>query len=158
MNVVVTARQKSQYSDAGFMRVIGETFDGEKSLPYLFDTILHLYRDDAGRFMADNLKDRTNKLPRGKFEVSYALIEQCLGSESLAREATPLHLATPEQINQIRHFVGVFGMKEEQVVTRLEAYGASCVAALTQENAQLIIDKFTAAAAAQAASTTPKVQ
>ena len=34
MNVIVTARQKALYSDSGFMRVIGETFDGEKSLPY----------------------------------------------------------------------------------------------------------------------------
>ena len=34
MNVIITARQKTQYADSGFMRAIGETFDGEKSLPY----------------------------------------------------------------------------------------------------------------------------
>lgn len=158
LNVVVTARLKTQYSDSGFMRAVGESFDAEKSLPYLFDSILHLYRGEGGQFMAENIKDRTNRLPRGRFEVSYELIEQSLGSEALAREAKPVALATPEQIARIRHFIGVFGMKEEQVVARLAAYGASCVAALTTENAQLIIDKFTAAAAAKAAPNTSHVQ
>lgn len=155
MNVIVTARQKALYSDAGFMRIVGETFDGEKSLPYLFDTILRLYRDDAGRFMAENIKDRTNKLPRGKFEVSYDLIEKCLGAETLTREAMPLHLAAPEQIERIRHFVAASGMKPEKLRERLAAYGANRIEDLTQENAQAIIDKFTAAAAAKAPASTP---
>jgi len=155
MNVIVTARQKALYSDAGFMRIVGETFDGEKSLPYLFDTILRLYRDDAGRFMAENIKDRTNKLPRGKFEVSYDVIERSLGAETLTREAMPLHLATPEQIERIRHFVAASGMKPERLRERLTAYGANRIEDLTQENAQAIIDKFTAATAAKAPASTP---
>lgn len=155
MNVIVTARQKALYSDAGFMRIVGETFDGEKSLPYLFDTILHLYRGDGGQFMAENIKDRTNKLPRGKFEVSYDLIEQCLGRESLTREAAPRRQATPEQIERIRHFVAASGMKEEKLRERLAAYGAARIEDLTKENAQAIIDKFTAAAAARAPASTP---
>jgi len=73
MNVVVTARQKTQYADSGFMRAIGETFDGEKSLPYLFDTIVRLYRDDKGRFFGHCMKDRSNRLPTGEFEVSAAV-------------------------------------------------------------------------------------
>ena len=32
MNVIVTARQTAQYADSGFMRVIGETFDGDRDL------------------------------------------------------------------------------------------------------------------------------
>lgn len=147
MNVIITARQKAQYSDSGFMRAIGETFDGEKSLPYLFDTILHMTRDDAGRFMAENLKDRTNKLPRGKFEVSYELIEKCLGSETLTREAAPLRLAIPEQVDSIRQFVAASGMSQETLTARLAAYGATRIEDLTEENATLIIAKLTTAAA-----------
>lgn len=155
MNVIVTARQKALYSDAGFMRIVGETFDGEKSLPYLFDTILHLYRDDNGRFMAQNLKDRSNRLPEGHFAVSYSLIEKCLGAETLTREAMPLLLASPEQFERIRHFVAASGMKQERLRERLAAYGANRIEDLTQENAQAIIDKFTAAAAAKAPASTP---
>jgi predicted XRE-type DNA-binding protein len=157
MNVILTARQKAQYSDSGFMRAIGETFDGEKSLPYLFDTILHLTRDESGRFMAENLKDRTNQLPRGKFEVSYDLIEKCLGTETLTREAAPLRIATPEQVEQIRQFITASGMKQEQVAQRLAAYGAMRIEDLTDENAQIILDKFaTAAAGKTPAATTIK--
>lgn len=154
MNVIITARQKAQYSDSGFMRAIGETFDGEKSLPYLFDTILHLTRDESGRFMSENLKDRTNKLPRGKFEVSYELIEKCLGSETLTREAAPLRIATPEQTDRIRHFIASSGMKQETLTARLAAYGATKIEDLTEENATLIIEKFEQATAGKAPAAT----
>lgn len=142
MNVVITARQKTQYADAGFMRAIGETFDGEKSLPYLFDSILRLYRDDKGRFMAENMKDRSGKLPHGHFEVRYEEIERRLGVDTLQRQAEPLHMATAEQLDRIRHFVSASGMKEETVSERLRDYQATCLEELTAENAAKIIEKF----------------
>lgn len=154
MNVIITARQKAQYAETGFMRPVGETFDGEKSLPYLFDTILRLYRDETGRFMAQNLKDRSNKFPRGHFEVSYPVIEQCLGADALTREAVPVRLATPEQAESIRHFVTAFSMKQETLDRRLAVYGASRIEDLTEESAAIIIDKFTTAAAERAAAAT----
>lgn len=154
MNVIVTARQKAQYADSGFMRVIGETFDGEKSLPYLFDTILHLTRDADGRFMAANMKDRSNRLPSGEFEVSYDLLEQCLGADALDRAPTPISRATAAQIEALRHFITASGMYPEAVVERLRAYGAHSLESLTETNAQLIIEKFEAAGFAPAQPTT----
>jgi hypothetical protein len=147
MNVIVTAREKTQYADAGFMRVSGETFDCEKSLPYIFDTILRLYRDENGRFMAENIKDRTNKLPRSHFPVNYSVFEQCLGGDTLTREAAILRLATPEQINQIRHFADASGIRDETLRARLTVYGATSLETLTLESAQFIIEKLAAAAA-----------
>lgn len=144
MNVIVTARQKTLYADQGFMRAVGETFDGEKSLPYLFDTILRLYRDDKGRFMAENLKDRTNKLPSGHFEISYQILEDHLGRESLGRKAVPLQVATASQLDSLRHLIAESGMTEERVQNRLSAYGADSIEALTQKTAQKIIDKLNA--------------
>ncbi|HOX27262.1 MAG TPA: ATP-binding protein [Candidatus Krumholzibacteria bacterium] len=152
MTVVVTAREKAQYADGGFMRVVGTTFDGEKSLPYLFDTILRLYRDETGRFMAENIKDRTNKLPRGHFEVSYQLFEARIGTESLDREAEPLRLVTPEQLARLGHFIAVSGMYPSKVSERLQAYGAKRLEDLTEENANLILAKFESAAAAKVAA------
>lgn len=154
MNVIVTARQKAQYADSGFMRVIGETFDGEKSLPYLFDTILHLYRDKDGRFLAANMKDRSNKLPIGDFEVSYALLERCLGAGALDRASTPVAMVTAHQLDALRHFIAASGMYPEAVTERLRAYGADSLESLTEANAQTIIDKFTAAGFVPAQPTT----
>lgn len=143
MNVIVTARQKVQYSDAGFMRPVGETFDGEKSLPYLFDSILRLYRDENGRFLAENLKDRSNKLPRGHFEISYELIEQRLGRDALVREAVPVRRVTPEQLDRLRFFIATSGMNDETLRRRLAAYDAERLEDLTEDNAQVILDKLT---------------
>ena len=154
LNVIITARQKAQYAETGFMRPVGETFDGEKSLPYLFDTILKLYRDESGRFMAQNFKDRSNKLPRGHFEVSYPVIEQCLGADALTREAVPVRLASPEQVERIRQFIAASGMKKEMLDQRLAAYGAGRIEDLTEENAAIILDKFTTAAAGHAPAAT----
>ncbi len=150
MNVIVTARQKILYGDQGFMRAVGETFDGEKSLPYLFDTILQLYRDDKGRFMAKNLKDRTNKLPQGHFEINYQILEGFLGKESLGRRAVPIQQSTSEQIETLGQLIAASEMKEETVQRRLAAYGADSIESLTQNNAQKIIDKLNAAGVSSA--------
>lgn len=85
MNVVVTARQKPQYADGAMMRVTGETFDCERSLPYLFDTVVQLYRDDKARYMARCIKDRAGNLPTEPFPCSYGVFERAFGIEALTR-------------------------------------------------------------------------
>ena len=147
MNVIVTARQKVQYADGAFMRAIGETFDGEKSLPYMFDTIIRLYRDEKGRFLGQCLKDRSNRLPVGEFECSYDYFEQLFGKETLAREAQPTTFATDEQKQQIQEFISQFGITPEQITRRLVAYGAENLDELTEDNARVIINKFQSALA-----------
>jgi len=155
LNVVVTARQKTLYADQGFMRAVGETFDGEKGLPYLFDTILRLYRDDNGRFMAKNLKDRTNKLPQGNFEISYQILEGFLGKESLGRRAVPVQQSTSEQIDTLSHLIAASEMKGETVQRRLAAYGAGSLEELTHGAAATIIEKLEAAGDPPADHNTP---
>lgn len=149
MNVIVTARQKVQYADGAFMKAIGETFDGEKSLPYLFDTIVRLYRDEKGQFLGQCLKDRSNKLPAGAFEVSYLRFEELFGKKALARKARPTAFATDEQKRQIRDSIARFGLSPQQVTKRLAAYGAESLDDLTEENARVIIGKFESAFAAK---------
>lgn len=160
MNVIVTARQKAQYDQGALMKVIGETFDGERSLPYLFDTIVRTSRDDKGRFMGQNLKDRSNRLPKEPFECSYALFEGLFGKKALARKAKPVEPATEEQKRRIRELVEKFAMTPEQVSTRLAAYGAECLDDLNDENATLILSKFETALTVKAAkaSAQPKAQ
>ncbi len=154
MNVIVTARQKVQYADGAFMKAIGETFDGEKSLPYLFDTIVRLYRDDQGRFLGECLKDRSNRLPPGEFECSFARLEEIFGKKTLARKARPTLFATEEQKRQIREQIALFGITPEQVARRLAAYGAESLDELTEENARIILAKFRSASASRGGAAT----
>lgn len=154
MNVIVTARQKVQYADGAFMKAIGETFDGEKSLPYLFDTIVRLYRDDKGRYLGECLKDRSNRLPPGEFECSFARLEEIFGKRTLARKARPTLFATEEQKREIREQIAHFGITPEQVARRLAAYGAESLDELTEENARIILAKFRSASASKGGDST----
>lgn len=147
MNVIVTARQKVQYADGAFMKTIGETFDGEKSLPYLFDTIVRLSRDERGRFLGECLKDRSHTLPPGEFECAFARFEELFGKQALGRQARPTTFATDEQKRQIREHIARFDMTPEQVTRRLGAYDADSLDELTGENARVIIGKFESALA-----------
>jgi len=63
MNVVITAHEKDKYE--GFMtkeqKVIGKTFDGEKSLPYLFDIVLRLENRPDGKRVAYSTPEEGGK-------------------------------------------------------------------------------------------------
>ena len=158
MNVVVIAREKTKYKQGSFMVAIGETFDGEKSLPYLFDTIVRLYQDEQGRHMGRCLKDRSNKLPRTDFECSYQVFENLFGKENLSRQAQPIECANVEQKQKIRDYIQQFGMTPEQVARRLAAYDADSLDTLTKQNADVIISKFEQALAAQNSQAKPELK
>jgi len=171
MNVIVTAREKTKYRDGSFMQVEGQTFDGEKSLPYMFDIVLRMYLDDKGRRMAAVLKDRSNKLPKKDFEASYAVFEELFGKKSLNRKAKPAPVEEPktdspgaaaapettaparpepasaDQKDAIRRLAGELNLSEQKVTKRLGAYGAASLDELTAENARVIIGKLEAAVA-----------
>lgn len=152
MNVIVTARQKAQYADKGFMRVTGVTFDGEKSLPYLFDTIVRLYRDENGRFLAECLKDRSKRLPLGEFECSYEHFEELPGKHAHDHHAGSSTTATDEQKQLIRTHLADLQMPQEQVDERLAAYGAQTLDDLNSDSASVIIQKLEAANARKKAT------
>jgi len=139
MNLILTARQKNLYADGAFMRVTGKTFDCEKSLPYLVDTTVRLYRDEKGRYMGECLKDRSNRLPGGPFECSYELFDDRFGKEVLERKAEPTLLACSDQKQQILLLAKQTGWTKADVVGRLPAYGAENMDELTAENAAVII-------------------
>lgn len=147
MNVVVTAREKPLYADAGFMRVVGETFDCEKSLPYWFDTVVRLYRDDKGRFLGICQKDRSNRLPQGEFEVSYQLFEGLYFKDDLDRVAKPITPATADQLKRINAYINEFKISPEKVAMRLASYEAESLEDLSEEDAESIIQKFKVALA-----------
>lgn len=101
LNIIVTARSKVLYSTdkSEFMQVIGTQPDGPKNLPYMFDTVLELTKDDEKR-MAIAHKDRTNSLPH-EFEFTYKAFTDALGIEGLERE--PIVFQQQETHNQLAH-------------------------------------------------------
>lgn len=156
MNVIVTAREKTKYKDGASLQVVGETFDGEKSLPYMFDLVLRLHIDEKGRHIATVLKDRSNRLPKEDFECKYEEFEKLFGKQSLSKKATPVTPASEEQKSKIKKLIEHFKLTTEQVQKRLAAYGAESIGALTQESAQTIISKLEEAKSKQKPAETGK--
>lgn len=63
MNVICTCRLKDMYSESEMLKKIGDTVDADRSLPYLFDTVVRLEKTSEGKYIAKTEKDRTNLLP-----------------------------------------------------------------------------------------------
>jgi hypothetical protein len=147
LNVVVTARSKTQYADGAFMQAVGKTFDCERSLPYIFDVVLRLYRDDKGRFLAQVEKDRTNKLPKTPFECSYDVFVNAFGEDALTRAATLPTPPTDEQRKRLRELINALGINQNQMNTVCEEYGAVGIHELTAESTALLIARFETALA-----------
>jgi len=97
MNIIVTARSKPLYSSEEFMKLIGNTADGPKELPYMFDVVLELAKEEDGVFWAKVQKDRTNKLP-DSFEFTYKSFTDYLGIEGLERD--PVAFTQKKQLEQ----------------------------------------------------------
>jgi len=133
---VVTARQKVQYEEGSLMRVSGTTFDGEKNLPYLFDTVVQMYRDQKGRRMGSVLKDRTNTLPDGEFEIKYTVFEALFGKECLERKAEP-NMIGEKQLSQIFDFWTL--VPDEDKTKTFKLYGIEALEDLNREQAKEIL-------------------
>ncbi len=88
MNVIVTAKQSTEYAKEGFMQAIGTKPEGPGSLPYMFDVVLKLEKKGSNR-VAFVEKDRTNTLP-DTFEFSYQELTKYLDIKELEREPVVL--------------------------------------------------------------------
>jgi len=89
MNVVITAQSKPEYDSSGgeFMKIVGQTSDSPKEVPYLMDTVLELQvAPDGESRIAKTIKDRTNTLPR-TFEFTYDQMVSYFDMDKLKRKA-----------------------------------------------------------------------
>src|SRR5436309_1467530 len=131
MNVVLTCRTKPEYEGGSgeLMRKVGTTFEGEKSLPYVFDIVLELWRV-GGKTLALARKDRTGKLPGGPFEPTAELLLKTYPG-LLTRKAKPLERAGREEVERIRELAGALGIGVERLEERARALGHGALDDLT---------------------------
>lgn len=142
MNIVFIAREKTKYKEGGFMVTDGVTFDGEKSLPYLFDTVIRLYKGRDGKQMGTCLRDRNRRIPQGAFEPSYETLEKLIGKKILNRKVKPVAYATADQKKTLQEFFDNSGASSEQLQERLYLYDADDLDSLKEEDAENIINRF----------------
>jgi hypothetical protein len=101
MNVIVTSHQKLLYGSN--MSVIGVGADSMKGDEYLFDLIFRIEKRGRER-VAVTIKERAEigqaKFP-DEFVWSYENFTKYYGKEVIEREAAPVVMATPEQVQKI---------------------------------------------------------
>lgn len=115
MNVIITSHQKDIYG-AG-MQKMGVGPDSMKGDAYFFDYVFQLDLI-GGKRMARTIKERAeigeNKFPE-TFEWSYPNFEKFYGGEVLKKAATPVVMASPEQVAEIQHLLEVVKIEPEEV-------------------------------------------
>lgn len=113
MNVIVTAHAKTEYGPK--LEKIGITFDGWKQLDYLFDLVVELAKRGKSR-MGRVIKTRLESFPDAdSFEWSYAEIQKRYDVATLERTATPMALATAEQVKELNELLEIVKLPDGTV-------------------------------------------
>ncbi len=112
-NLIVTAHQKDVYGQN--LSKLGVTFDSMKGDDYLFDYIFRLDFVN-GKRMAFTFKERAEpgeaKFPES-FEWSYENFKKFYGAEILEKKATPLELASKDDVLKLEKLLQVVKVEDE---------------------------------------------
>lgn len=113
MNVILTAHQKDVYGEG--MKKVGFGSDSMKGDEHIFDYVFQLVMDAKGRRMALTKKERAEvgkaKFPI-EFEWSYKNFLMCYGKEDIERESTPVPLAMPEQVAEVKKLLAIVKVED----------------------------------------------
>jgi GTPase SAR1 family protein len=140
MNVIVTSHQKDVYG-AGFSK-IGTTFDSMKGDDYLFDLVFQVERKN-GDLMAKTIKERA-EIGKQKFPAdfiwSYDNFCKFYGKEIIEKEATPIIMATDEQVARANKLIEVVKVDEGTVNKWLEKADVDNFSEMTGEQITKVIE------------------
>lgn len=99
MNVIIICHEKALWQN---QQQVGFTFDGWDKLEYELELNLHIIKTGESR-KAWVKKTRLEGFPdASSFDWSYEEFANKYGKEIIEKEATPITLATPEQITEIK--------------------------------------------------------
>ena len=115
MNVIVTSHQKDVYG--GNFSKVGVTFDSMRGDDYLFDLVFRIEKRGDVR-IAITEKERAEpgqqKFPQ-EFEWSYANFLKFYGKDIIEKAATPVAMATKEQVAKIKNLVDIVKISDEEI-------------------------------------------
>lgn len=115
MNVIVTSHQKDVYG-TGFSK-IGVTFDSMRGDDYFFDLVFQVERKN-GELMAKTIKERAEigkqKFP-AEFAWSYDNFKKFYGAQIIEKEATPVAMATKEQVERVKKLTEIVKVDGETI-------------------------------------------
>lgn len=114
MNVILIAHEKIVWGE-GAIGKIGETFDAWDKFEYELDLVLQISKRGASRY-ATPKKSRLLGFPEGeKFEWSYPEFAKRYGKDVMEKSATPVRLATREQVEEVKKLLDVVRIPESKI-------------------------------------------
>lgn len=141
MNVILCSHQKDLYGEG--MKKIGLGSDSMKGDEYLFDYIFQLTANQKGQRIALTKKERAevgkSKFPQ-EFEWSYANFLIYYGKDALEREATPVPLASPEQVDEVKRLLSIVKVDDNFEVDCLTKADVDNWNELTSEKISKVIE------------------
>lgn len=115
MNAVIICHQKEMWglNDKKQREVVGYTFDCQEKLEYDLHLVLRIARVASSRYAYIG-KSRLPSFPEGEnFPWSYEEFSARYGRDVIEKAATPLTLATPEQVAELHRLLGVVKMPDD---------------------------------------------
>lgn len=115
MNAIFIAHQKDQWGldDKGQRVMTGYTYDGQEKLEYDLHLVLRIAKVATSRYAYIG-KSRLPSFPENEnFDWSYQEFAARYGRDVIEKEAAPLVLATPEQIEELHKLLAVVKMPDD---------------------------------------------
>jgi AAA domain len=115
MTVIFTSHAKPKWlKDGDSFKEVGVTFDAYNKIDYVFDLVIETQlRGTEGWGIVR--KSRIASLPVGDaFPLSYEALAERYGRTVLERGAEPVTLATPEQVERLKHLVATVKLNGEK--------------------------------------------
>lgn len=137
MNVILICHEKDEYKDG---KLNGTTFDGWDKLAHELHLALQVVKQGPSR-KARVVKTRLEHFPDAEvFEWSFDEFARRYGREVIEEAATPVQLATPEQVKQFADLLAVVKV-DPKVAEKWEENGDA--GDLTKDDLQKRIDYLT---------------
>lgn len=116
LNVILTAHQKDLYGEG--MKKVGLGSDSMRGDEHIFDYVFQLTKDAKDKRIAITKKERAeigkNKFP-SEFEWSYANFLIYYGKDAIERPSTPVPLASPEQVAEVKRLLSIVKIEDDWV-------------------------------------------
>lgn len=114
LNVILICHSKQSWERRGKDIInTGTTFDGYEKLEYILDLAIEIIRGGKTFFVK---KSRITGLPQGEsFPLSYDKFADVYGRSVIEKEATPIVLATDEQIKRVLELIEGLKVPETQI-------------------------------------------
>lgn len=140
MSVILTAHEKDVWGMVGGKReAIGVGPDCWDKLPYELDLTINVQKMGARR-VGKIGKSRLLGFPESEvFEFTYEAFAERYGKDVIEAESKPLILATPEQVSEIEHLLGIVRLPDGQADKWLAAASADTWAEVDADKADKII-------------------